>query len=234
MKIAILQCDDVLEKFQPQFGHYHDMIRRLFTQTSQTFEFAVFDCQQQQYPQDIDHFDFYITTGSRVSAYDDQPWIQSLIEFVRQLDARQKPLIGICFGHQIIALAMKQRVEKSAKGWGIGVAQNRVIHHPSWMSQQADTLNIIVSHQDQVLSLTEQAIVIAESDFCPYFVVQWNDHLLSIQGHPEFSHDYSATLINARRHIIPAERIDSGLLSLRLPTDKQLFTRWILDFVDQT
>jgi GMP synthase-like glutamine amidotransferase len=231
MKIGILQCDDVLEKFQSRFGNYPDMIRQMFASQPGSFEFEVFDCRKQQYPDKFDDYDGFITTGSRHSVYEPLPWIQSLIEFVKRLDAKKIKFIGICFGHQIIAQALKQLVEKSDKGWAIGIAQNRVVRKMDWMSEYQTSLNILVSHQDQVLSLPKGATVIAESDFCPYFMLQWNAHFISIQGHPEWSNGYSGALINERRGIIPPERVNAGLFSLRLPPDNALFAQWLCDFL---
>lgn len=231
MKVAILQCDEVLEKFQSQFGDYSGMIQHMFDVLDDTLEFEIFNVQQGMYPQDIDIYDFYITTGSKVGVYEDIPWIQEFIEYVRLLDRKKKKLIGICFGHQIIAEAFGYPVEKTEKGWGIGVAVNRIVATPGWMSTHKADLNIIVSHQDQVISLPKEALVIAESDFCPYFMVQWNRHFLSIQGHPEFSADYSRAMMNERKAIIPAQRIEAGLESLSIEPDNALFTHWIMDFV---
>jgi GMP synthase (glutamine-hydrolysing) len=79
--------------------------------------------------------------------------------------------------------------------------------------------------------LPEGAVVIAESDFCPFFMVQWNDHFLSVQGHPEWNRAYSRSLMNERRAIIPPERIETGLESLSIKPDNELLARWIIDFV---
>ncbi|MCK4709876.1 MAG: GMP synthase [Gammaproteobacteria bacterium] len=230
MKIAILQCDDVLEKFQPEFGSYNGMIQNMINNMEGSFQFESLDCKQGQYPEDVDTFDFYITKGSKASVYEDEPWIQQLVDFVQKLDRQQKKLVGICFGHQVIARAKKQKVQKSTKGWGIGVAVNRIVNTPDWVTGQKHELNIIVSHQDQVMTLPDEAMVIAESDFCSHFVVQWNNHFLSIQGHPEWNTNYSRTLMNDRRAIIPAERIEAGLSSLTIQPDNKLFTQWILNF----
>jgi len=231
MKIAVLICDDVLDKFQPRFGRYRDMIRQMFAFLDGPFEFTDFDCRQGHYPRDIHDHDFYITTGSKASVYDNEPWIEKLIQFVQMLDSHQKKLIGICFGHQIIAMARRGVVEKSPEGWGIGVAVNRVIATPDWMREKKPDLNIIASHQDQITALPADALVIAESDFCPFFLVQWSSHFLSIQGHPEWRREYSRTLINERSAIIPAERVEAGFDSLSITPDSRLFTRWIIDFV---
>jgi GMP synthase-like glutamine amidotransferase len=231
MRAAILQCDEVLDKFQPQFGMYYDMIRHMFETVDGAFEFDNFDCRQGRYPDDINLYDFYITTGSKVSVYEDEPWIHKLITFVQQLDSHKKKLIGICFGHQIISMAYHKQVVKSDKGWGIGVVVNRIVAAPDWMSEKRHEFNLIASHQDQVTTLPEGAVVIAKSDFCPFFMVQWNDHFLSVQGHPEWNTAYSRTLINNKRAIIPSERIESGLESLSIKPDNELLARWIVDFV---
>ncbi len=231
MKIAILQCDDVLDNLQNEFVSYSFMIQRMFHTIDDTFEIDIFNCQLNEYPDDIDAHDFYITTGSRAGAYEDINWIHQLIKFIQLLDQYQKKLIGICFGHQLIAMAKNQSVKPSPKGWGVGIAINRITATPDWMHETKSELNIIVSHKDQVSSLPDEAIVIAESDFCPYFVVQWNNNLLSIQGHPEWNTDYSKALMNERRAIIPADRIEAGINSLSLKPDNTLFTKWVLDFV---
>ncbi len=231
MKVALLQCDNVLEKFQPEFGNYPAMVQSMFDGVDEKLEFEIFDCQQGQYPHDIHAYDFYITTGSKAAAYDDLDWVHRLIEFVRELDKQRKKLIGICFGHQIIALARGGLVEKSRKGWGIGIARNEMIRQLQWMRQSSGELNMLVSHKDQITKLPGDTQVIAQSDFCPYFVVQWGEHFLSIQGHPEWGNAYSRTLMNDRRAIIPAERIEAGMASLDLKSDSELFVSWIMDFV---
>jgi len=231
MRVAILECDKVAEKFQSQFGQYSEMIRHMFATTGSTFDFDVYNCQQGDYPPNLDRYDFFITTGSRAAAYAHETWIRQLIKFVHLLDDKRKILIGICFGHQVMAMACGGQVEKSDKGWGIGIARNRIVASPDWISEKRDELNTIVSHQDQIVQLPDDALVIAESDFCPYFIVQWNDHFLSIQGHPEWNGDYSRALINDRRDTIPRQRVEAGLDSLATQPDNPLFTNWILDFV---
>ena len=230
-KVGILQCDEVMEKLQPQFGVYKDMIQQMFAEVAEPLEFDLFDCRQMEYPDDIDQYSFFITTGSRQCGYEQEPWIIALIDFVKKLDRQKAKLIGICFGHQVIAMACHGNVENSEKGWGIGVAENRVVSEPEWMTEGSDKLNILVSHQDQVKLLPDSAVVIAESDFCPYFVVQWSEHFLSIQGHPEWNRDYSRALMNERRTIIPAERIDEGFASLKHDVDYKKFVRWVIEFV---
>ena len=64
------------------------------------------------FPEGIHDADGWLITGSRHGAYEDHPWIPPLEEFIRDAYAAQVPLVGICFGHQIIAQAMGGKVEK--------------------------------------------------------------------------------------------------------------------------
>ncbi len=231
MKAAILKCDEVMEVFRPPFNDYSDMIQDMFAAVDDSIEFDIFDCRAGHYPDQPESYDFFITTGSRAGVYEDTPWIRQLIDFVKQLDRLQKKLIGICFGHQIIAEAMGGQVKKSDKGWGVGIARNRIVASPDWMQPNKSELNILASHQDQIVTLPASASVIAESDFCPYFFVQWSDHFISVQGHPEWQAEYSRALMNYRKDIIPAQTIETALQTLDQEPDNRVFTQWLLNFI---
>jgi GMP synthase-like glutamine amidotransferase len=233
MKVAILQCGNVSEKFRPRFGDYPEMVINMFAGIAPPLSFDTYDCQCGQLPDHINAYDFYITTGSRASVYEEAKWIKDLIHFIQMLAKHKKKLIGICFGHQLIAMVYQKKVKKSQKGWGVGLAKNQVIFSPEWMSENPTAINILASHQDQILELPENAQVIAESDFCPFFIVQWDKHFLSIQGHPEWQTAYAKALMEDRREIIPADRIAAGIESLQVEADNALFAQWIIAFVQQ-
>ncbi len=233
MKIGILQCDHVLEQFQLTFGDYPEMIASLFTKVSFACDFVVYQVQNMEYPQDIDDCDAYITTGSRHGVNDDYEWIKRLEAFIRELDQVKKPFVGICFGHQLMAKALGGVVEKSDKGWGVGVSFNQVVGTKPWMKPYRDHLNLIASHQDQVIRLPQsnKIDVLVSSSFCPYYMLSYGDHFISVQGHPEFSRKYSSALIDFRRKFIPFECIQKGELSLRSEVDDQLMAQWIINFL---
>lgn len=235
MKIGILQCDYVREELQSKFGDYPQMIMSLFANVAPDFQFKLYDVQALEYPEHLDECDAYISTGSRHSVYEDLPWIARLEDFIRELDQAKKKYFGICFGHQIMIQALGGKVRKSDKGWGIGVTENQIYqaaNAKSWMESTKPDLNLIASHQDQVVSLPQHVNidVLAGSAFCPYYMLAYGDHFLSVQGHPEFRKDYSSTLMDVRRNIIPEERLAQGKTSLTTPLDDQLFARWVVKF----
>ena len=119
MNVGLLECDHVLEKFRHIAGDYRDMFAVWLPQ----FELQAFDVRNGEFPSSVDACDAYLTTGSRFSAYDDEAWIQQLKDFVRQLHEAEKPFVGICFGHQVLAEALGGKVEKAESGWGAELNQ---------------------------------------------------------------------------------------------------------------
>ena len=231
MKLGILKTDQVRPEWVPEFGEYPDMFIKLLGQVDPDLEFRVYDVEQGEYPADIDEVDAYLITGSKSSVYDDKPWIKILMEFVRELDRRRKKLVGICFGHQLVAHALGGRTEKSPKGWGVGLHTHRFTATPAWHDQQALEFDILVSHQDQVVKNAEGARVLAGSDFCENAVCQVGDHILTFQGHPEFVPGYSREIMEFRRQVVGEQVYARGVASLVAPPQNERVARWILKFL---
>ena len=236
MKIGLLQCDDVKPPLQPEFNNYPDMFAELLRAHAPDLDMSVWRVIDQEFPDSIDEYDGWLITGSRHSANDNLPWIARLEDFIRQLDQQQRKMVGICFGHQIMAKALGGQVSLASKGWGIGAYDNNIVESHSWMQPELDVLRLNVSHEEQVTGLPDPARVIAKSTFCPYYMVLYNQHSLGIQGHPEFSRNYTAALLLSRKHIIPAQRLQEGLESLQktAPVSGSEVGQWILNFLQDS
>ncbi|MEH6549413.1 MAG: amidotransferase [Pseudomonadales bacterium] len=228
MKIGILNTDTVKPDWAVKFGNYPTQFTALLSEVDPSLEFVTYEVQEGEYPADIDEVDAYLITGSKISVYEDREWIRQLMEFVRKLDAAKNKLLGICFGHQLIAHALGGKTAKSDKGWGVGVHHYPMIDSPAVPMQ---TMSVVVSHQDQVVETATGAKVLGGTDFCPNAVCQIGDHILTFQGHPEFVADYSRTIIEFRREMIGEDVAQAGLESLSDPLDRQAMARWMLDFI---
>ncbi|MCW8410285.1 GMP synthase [Legionella sp. PATHC035] len=232
MHIGILQCDEVEKGLMAIHGTYPEMYIKLLRQAEPNLTFKVYDARQDELPIDVDTADAYVITGSRHGVNDGFLWIAALEEFVRRLHESRKKVIGICFGHQLIAKALGGTVIKSPKGWGVGMSINKMTQHKSWMSPSLNQLNLLVSHQDQVVALPSEAEVLATSDFCPFYMLQIRDNLLTVQGHPEFSKSYSQALIELRKNRLGMELVERGLQSLQQPCNDTVFAEWIVHFLN--
>ncbi len=232
MNIGILQCDQVESELIAVHGTYLEMYIKLLQQAGPNLTFTVYDVRHGELPSHLDAADAYIITGSRHGVNDGLSWIAALEELVRSLHARRKKVIGICFGHQLIAKALGGQVIKSPKGWGVGMSLNKITQHKPWMLPSLGDLNLIVSHQDQVVVLPPEAEVLAMSDFCPFYMLQIRDNLFTVQGHPEFSKSYSQALIELRKNKLGKEVAEQGLKSLQQHGDDAVFARWFVNFLN--
>ncbi|EEB77768.1 MAG: GMP synthase [Halioglobus sp.] len=231
MKLGILKTDAVRPEWASNFGEYPDMFTALLGRVDSSLEFVTYDVEEGEYPGDVDEVDAYLITGSKSSVYDDKPWIATLMDFVRTLDARKKKVVGICFGHQIVAHALGGKTAKSSKGWGVGRHTHRFDAIPAWHDGGESDFDILVSHQDQIVENANGATVLASSDFCENAVVQLEDHILTFQGHPEFVSGYSREIMELRREAIGESVYANGVASLSKEAEGDRVARWIVSFL---
>lgn len=225
----------MLPQFQSAHGNYPQMIRRILeaAASAEGIEISVinFDVEHGEYPDSPDSCDGYVITGSKKSVYDDEPWIHELKTFVRKLDSRRIRLVGICFGHQLIAEALGGRTIGAEAGWGVGIHDYEVIETGWFMSPGTEHFSLVVSHKDQVVDLPEDATLLAGSAFCPNSLFTIGEHVLAVQGHPEFSRSYSADLMHWRKDILGPETYDKGIASLENPLSEKEVATWIIRFL---
>jgi GMP synthase-like glutamine amidotransferase len=233
VKIGILEADRLSETLREQYGSYGDMFQNLLHSIDKSLALPRYQVMESDYPEDIDDCDAYLITGSNAGIYDDKSWIKQLHDYVITLDDRKKKLIGICFGHQLIAQALGGLAQKSEKGWGVGLSTSTVYISKPWMEPAKETFALLISHQDQVTALPPQAELIAGDDFCAYASYQIGDHILTFQGHPEFTPDYARQRMQDRREIIGEQRYQQGMVSLNRDTDHLLIAKWIINFLWQ-
>ena len=231
MKLGILKTDTVRPEWVPQFGEYPDMFAALLGGLDPAIEFVTYDVESGVFPESPDEVDAYLITGSKSSVYDDKDWIRKLEDFVGELHAREKKMVGICFGHQLIARALGGVAEKSSKGWGVGLHTHQFTRSAAWHDQGEADFDILVSHQDQVTQLPEGATALARSEFCENAVFQIGDHILTLQGHPEFVPEYSREIMEFRREMIGEEAYCNGVASLASSPQNERIGRWILNFL---
>lgn len=228
MRIAILEPGAPPRDLQPRFGGYADMVARLL---GDPFDTVAFDVRRGDYP-GAGPWDGVVITGSAAGVYDPDPWIPVLKAWV-QANAGSFPMIGICFGHQLMAEAFGGAVIKSPKGWGVGLDTYTLNTTAPWMDDEARTMTLPVSHQDQVVAVGKGAEVLGGSDFCPFGFIAYPDRrAVSLQPHPEFDPAYAEALIVTRRDgpLTPAHA-DAAIASLQAPNDNRMVGGWLIRFL---
>ncbi|MBT7966637.1 MAG: C26 family cysteine hydrolase domain-containing family [Proteobacteria bacterium] len=224
--VGILQCGEVPDTLSAQFPDYNEMIEIGLKRADHNIHCITFRVLDGEIPHPA-ACDAWITTGSRFSVNDPNEWTEKFSEFVSDAHKLKIPFVGICYGMQMMAKALGGTVEYAEKGWGVGVATSTVYEKAPWMANHKEAANLVVSHQEQVTELPAEAVLLAGSDFCPNGIFQVGSSMLGIQGHPEFTTDYSRALMDARRNIIPAEAVEAGMDSL----SKRVDGSWTFDSI---
>ena len=224
MKIAVLETGVPPAPLADQFGSYPDMFAELL---GPGFELQTFDVQAGELPDPGAH-QAVLITGSPAGVYDPYPWIAPLQEFIRSATAAK--MVGVCFGHQVMAEALGGHVEKSDKGWGAGLHRYEIVHAEPWLNDERQVA-VPASHQDQVVRQPPNTEVVARSDFTPFAALAWQDRpAISFQFHPEFSPGYAKALIEKRYDKV--NNPDAALASLDQPNDNAIVGGWIRRFLE--
>ena len=223
MLIGILQCGHAPDEVRAQHGDFDAMFATLFQ--SYDFTFQTWNVVDGDFPDTIDAADGWLISGSKHGAYEDHAFIPPLSDLIREIYASERPMVGICFGHQIIAQALGGKVEKSDKGWMVG----RQVYN---FEGEAVALN--AWHQDQVVALPKDAKVIAYNDTCPYAALGYGHKAFTVQAHPEFSNGFLGKLAESRgRGVVPDPLIDTAIENTEKPTDSAILARRIGAFFKQ-
>jgi GMP synthase-like glutamine amidotransferase len=232
MKLGILNAIHPDESQVNWGGSPVDAYIRYFENAGADFEYTGYQVAQGQLPESPDACDAYVVTGSPKGVYDDDPWIAELSQFLRDCYAAGKKLIGICFGHQILAEALGGHSQKSEKGWGLGQSTFQVNGEKPWMDRGDGSLNLYFAHQDQVTTLPPGAELLGGNDFCPIGFYAIGDQVMAIQGHPEFTPAIMEDILQRKEGQVDDRVYHSAARSLdEGANDGQQVGRWMVNFL---
>ncbi len=238
MKIGILETGEVHPDLRARHGDYPAMFAALLGAVDPSLEFATIRVVAGEMPAAPGQADAWLVTGSRHGVYDDLPWIEPLKDFLRACAAARVPVVGVCFGHQILAEALGGRAVKSDRGWGLGVQDYEVTARPGWMGDLPDRFSVNALHQDQVVALPPDATVLARSSHCDYAALAYGDaerpYAISLQPHPEFDAAFLDALITLRAGTaFPQAEADAARATLDRPVNAAEWARMIVAFLHE-
>jgi GMP synthase-like glutamine amidotransferase len=195
-------------------------------------EFRSYHVALGEMPSSPTECDGWIISGSAKSVYEDDQWILNVCDFIRQCHQQQTKMLGFCFGHQLIAHALGGKVTLAEQGWGVGVRHFTLTETFPWCEdpQPGRKVALLYSHRDQVVELPFGAESLATDHFCPFTLYRIDDHILSLQGHPEFTKEFASARYQARQGMIPPIIFQRGIESLAEDTDELLVGEWFSRF----
>lgn len=195
MHINILLCDTFPGRLPDFIPNYESLFFDLFKSIGVEATYRIYQTWQGELPSTVNPDELYLVPGSLDSAYDDKPWIVSLLHWIEKAYCRGAKMMGVCFGHQVIARALGGEVRKYDGGFGAGVRQSRVIDNEMKRFFPDERMRLLYSHHDQVMALPDGATRCATSDFCLNESYRIGRQVVTFQGHPEFTVAYSRHLL---------------------------------------
>lgn len=232
MKLCILDNDFLDPAVAPTYVGYGAMFERLLRQAGAEGTFDIFNTVKGEYPASFEPYDAVLLTGSKADSFSQEPWVLALKDKVQALLLAKKKLIGVCFGHQLIALCLGAKVGRAPQGWGAGRMTYEWLAPELAHAQGREDVALLASHQDQVFDLPGGTRLLATSAFCPVAAFGIDGQLFCVQAHPEFVEDYSAFLLNKRRSMFGEERYQAFIQSLAKGHDGLAVARMMVAFIN--
>jgi GMP synthase-like glutamine amidotransferase len=186
------------------------------------------------FPRDANECDGYVITGSPSSVNGPEPWINTLMDFIRDIGAAKIPTVGCCFGHQAIAKALGGTVSKNPGGWGFGLAPTHFSSHESWMQPAVGRINLYAAHSEQVTNLPRDAVVLGGDTFCPAASFLIGTTFLTTQYHPEMTKDFFAGIIDEFSGTIGETAATKAREQIKAPDDSGIFAEWMVRFLEMS
>ena len=233
LRVCILDNDNLDPAVAGTYVSYGAMTETMFAAAGVRWQFERFNTTRGEYPDSFDAYDAVLLTGSKADSFSDEPWVKTLRERTTELLRQRKKLLGICFGHQLIAHCLGAEVGRAPQGWGMGRLGYEWLGRTPLKPAATDaTFNLLASHQDQVKTLPAGATLLARSEFCPIAAYSVDDQVFCIQPHPEFVEDYSAWILSKRPESVSADRRERVRAEMALPHDGLEVARFMRDFVE--
>lgn len=233
MKIGILLTSNDTSPWAMRFPDDGEKFRTLLSPLRPDWSFPIYAVKDDVFPDGMDACDGYVITGSPASVHDGHDWIARLKAFVVDAHAARKPLVGACFGHQIVAEALGGRVAQNPQGWVLGI-ETTSYHQPApWMHPAARDISLYAAHKEQVIDLPAEAETIGTAPGCPHAAFSVADHIMTTEYHPEMTPDFMSALTEALAPVLSDQQRFDAQSQLQNAAQGALFGEWMIRFLEQ-
>ncbi len=173
-------------------------------------DLAEFEAVEGHLPDHTD-FDGVVVTGSRSSVYWDEPWIPPLVDYVAEAAADDVPVLGVCYGHQVLAEALGGRVA-GMDGFEIGYNTVRRVRDDDLFADVGEAFRVFTTHGDAVVDLPPGATLLAENEHGVHAFRQ--GHCWGVQFHPEYDIETAREVTEGKRERIGDARVEEVLAEI--------------------
>lgn len=213
MRPVVLKTGSTLPELRERRGDYEDWIAAgLGLERSALDVVAVFAGEEPPAPGSVSAV---VITGSSAYVSEREPWSERAAGWLRDAVRAGVPVLGICYGHQLLAHALGGRVARNPRGREMGTVQLSLLpaaQGDPLLGDLPNPLTVQTTHLECVLELPPGARHLAESPADPHHAFAFGEHAWGVQFHPEFDAEVTRAYLVARRDTLRAEGIDPTAL----------------------
>lgn len=232
-RVLIIQAGSAHPRVRERYGDYTDWFARLIAPRA---ALRVTRPYEEKLP-DLAGFDGVLMTGSPRTVTAPEPWMDEAGAYLLNA-ARTRPVLGVCFGHQLVARALGGRVERNPRGREAGTVEVSLTEDGArdpLFRGSPGTISVQQTHEDHVPEIPSGATLLATNAMSPVQAYAVGDALRCVQFHPEIDAGRSRLLNEVRRELLD-EQAPGGacavLGSIRVtPEGERVLQNWLTWFV---
>lgn len=238
MRVAILETDTPSDSVYSKYGRYGQIFENMLKNAGFNGECRFYNVVNGEYPVESENIDAYLITGSKHNCYDNDKWIVDLVEFVK--NTKDKPFIGICYGHQIVARALGAKTGPHPDNeWELSVVPMKMTNLAKQVFNTAkdqDTISIMQMHRDIVHELPRDTELLASNENCKVQGFYKKNKYWCVQGHPEFDSFIINEIVKSRKEggIFSEELANDALNRSNNQVDSDVLAKSIVEFLNQS
>lgn len=209
LPLLIVQMGSPPDDLLRQFGEQADWFRAALGDTAQHISVAHPDLGEAL--PDVSEFSAAVITGSWAMVTDRVDWSERTGRWVKGLIEADKPLLGVCYGHQLMADVMGGVVDYHPDGRELGtlpITLSARGRDDSWTGDLPPVFSAHLTHAQTVLAPPPGAQLLGSSAHDPHQILSYGPNTLSVQFHPEFSEALLNACVAKRETVLATEGVD--------------------------
>ena len=215
--LCILIAGDPVPRTQERAGGFASLVRAGL-EGAWGGGFVEVDARTAEALPEPEGFGGLIVTGSASSVTERAPWMLRIEAYLARAVEREQPLLGICFGHQLLGQALGGRVERNPRGREMGTVELRITEDDPLLDRSIVPALAHATHVDSVTVLPKTARVLASTELEPHAALRFGERAWGVQFHPEFDERVMAEYIQTRAALLTDEgRSPSAMLDAISP-----------------
>ncbi len=230
-RVLVVRTGSPTPEAQRRFGDFDEWFERLLAP-----EVVVFDAARETSFPTLDRVGGVVVTGSLASVTALTPWMERAGRWL--LDAaRHVPVLGVCFGHQLLAHALGGKVERNPRGPEVGTREVLLTdqgRRDPLFSGLPSPLLVQENHEDHVPAPPPGATVLASNAHAPVQAFAAGN-IRAVQFHPEFDAARNRAICRELREGLEQARrglADEALASIReTPGAERVLANWVRAYV---